>query len=394
MSRKSGISEIFIFRKIERGKGMKVLFTGGGTAGHINPAIAVADFIKREDPNAQILYVGRNNSLEEKLARKAGLDFEGITVSGLSRSMNLDGFIKNVKTAVNVVKALNQSKTILRKFKPDICIGTGGYTSGPVLWKAGKFGIPFIIHEQNALPGLTTKILAKKARKVMVCYEGAKEHLKSASVELTGNPVRSQIGAISKEEAKKILGFDSRPVIFSFGGSLGARKINEAVAELIYFSLKKQKFNHIHGYGRNGSKFRSLLEKKGINLKTKGLIIQEYIDDMGLKLAAADLVICRAGATSLSEIAFMGKPAILIPSPNVTENHQFHNASELSKIGAASMIEESELTGRTLVAEVNRIFSDENILKSYSENVKKTAKTDACKKIFSIISDTISKKES
>lgn len=370
---------------------MRIIFTGGGTAGHINPALAVADLVRKKEPDAQILYVGAKGGMEEDLVRKAGFDFKGITISGFSRRLSLAGIKKNLVTFKNIILASRQSKKIIDEFKPDICMGTGGYASGPLLKEAGRRNIPYIIHEQNAFPGVTTKLLAKKAAKIMLASAAAKKYFENSSkTEVTGNPIRSEINNWSKEEAKSKLGLDSKPVILSFGGSLGARKINEAVSDLISWSIKNNKYNHMHAFGRYGKWFKDCLKEKGVNSSdTDGLYIEEYIDDMPIRMAAADLVICRAGATTLSEIEAIGKPAILIPSPNVAENHQYHNAMELVNLNAAGIIEEKDLSGESLIKKVRELVENPKIMDLYCENLKKIAITNADEKIYSIIKSIV-----
>lgn len=369
---------------------MRIIFTGGGTAGHINPALAVAEFVRKKEPTAQILYVGAKGGMEENLVRQAGFEFKGITISGFSRKLSLSGIKKNVITLKNIFLASRQSRRILDEFKPDICMGTGGYASGPLLKEAGKRGIPFVIHEQNAFPGVTTKILAKKAKKVMLASKAAQKYFdKSCDVIVTGNPIRGDMGNFTKEEAKGKLGLDERPTILSFGGSLGARKINESVADLIAWSTKNNKYNHLHAYGKYGTWFKDLLREKGVNPDAKGLYIQEYINDMPLRMSAADIVICRAGAITLSEIEASGKPAILIPSPNVAENHQYHNAMELVNLRAAEIIEEKDLTGESLIKKVKNLVENNNLMEEFSKNLKKLAIVNADKRVYEIIKEII-----
>ncbi len=369
---------------------MRIIFTGGGTAGHINPALAVAEIVRKNQPDSKILYVGAKGGMEEGLAAEAGFDFRGITISGFSRKFSFSGLKKNIITLKNIFLAGRECKKILDEFKPDICMGTGGYASGPLLKEAGKRGIPYIIHEQNAFPGITTKILSKKAKKVMLASNTASKYFdKCRNVVVTGNPLRGKMKDFTQHEAKKILGLDSRPTVLSFGGSLGARKINESVAELIEWSVKNGKYNHLHAYGKYGTWFKDLLLKKGINPNGHGLYIQEYINDMPVRMAAADVVVCRAGAITLSEIEALGKPSILIPSPNVAENHQYHNAMELVNLNAADIIEEKDLTGGLLINKVEMLMEDENLRKEYTKNLKKLSVTDAGEKIYKVICDSV-----
>lgn len=371
---------------------MKIIITGGGTAGHINPALAVASFIKKNEPNSKILYVGAKGGMEEELVSKAGFNFVGINISGFCRRLDLKGIKKNFITLKNLFLSYGQSKKIINKFRPEICLGTGGYASGPVLKEAGRQGIPYVIHEQNAFPGLTTKILSKKANKVMLASEAARKYLdKSCKIEVTGNPVRSEIVRWTKGQAKRELNIDdNRPTILSFGGSLGARKINEAIIDLISWSVKNDLYNHIHAYGKYGYWFEDLLKEKGVNLKNyKGLYVKEYIDDMPIRMAAADIVICRAGAITISELEVLGKPAILIPSPNVAENHQYHNAMELVNLNAASIIEEKELTGEVLIKKTKELLDNQSLMGTYSKNLRAMSIDNADERIYSIICNTI-----
>ena len=366
---------------------MKILFAGGGTAGHINPALAVAGYIKKKSPDAEILYIGAKGGMEERLIPKAGFDFKGITVSGFKRSFSLSAIKSNLVTVKNAVTASAESKKIIQEFGPDICMGTGGYVSGPVIRAAAKLGIPTVIHEQNAFPGVTTKMLSKYVKRVMLAMPQAQKYLnESCRCIVTGNPVRGEILTADKEQSRKALGLDGRPVILSFGGSLGARKINENVADLIARSGKDGKYQIIHAYGQYGTWFPDLLREKGTDPdKCGNLDIREYIDDMPACLAASDLVIARAGAITLSEIQAQGKPAVLIPSPNVAENHQYHNAMAMVEAGAAVLIEEKDLTGQAVTETVDRLAGDETALLRYSENAKKLAITDANERIYSVI---------
>lgn len=374
---------------------MKIIFVGGGTAGHINPALALADYIKNKEPSTEILYVGAKGGMEENLVQKAGYKFEGITISGFSRKINFESLKKNMKTLKNILISSIESERILKNFKPDICIGTGGYVSGPFLRKAGKLKIPFLIHDSNSYPGITTKLLAKKAEKVLIINKEAKKHLpKNIQTEITGTPVRSKISAITKEEAYKKLNINPQnPTILSFGGSLGSKAINTAIASLISKHLDDTNFNFIHGFGKKQKLFKEILRKEKIDTENPRLIIKEYIDNMPECMAAADLVICRAGATTLSELQTSQKPAILIPSPNVAENHQYHNAMALVNENAASIIEEKNLNSEILFKEICKIFENGGeIAKKYSENLKRIAITDSCEKIYKIIINIVNQK--
>ena len=299
---------------------MRVLLAGGGTAGHINPALAIAGFIKQKKPDTEFLFVGNKGGMEETLVPQAGYDMKFIVISGFSRKLSPKGLVDNVKTVKRTITSSIDAKKIIKEFKPDICIGTGGYVSGPVIRAAAKLGV------------------------------------------------------------------DERPVVLSFGGSLGARKINEGVADLIARSGIDGRYQHIHAYGKFGKWFPDLLKEKGCDLeKADNLDIREFINDMDVCMAAADLVICRAGAITLSEIQALGKPAILIPSPNVAENHQYHNAMALVNAGAADIIEEKDLTGRLLMQKADNMLANPERLAEYAKNARKTAITDANERIYSVI---------
>lgn len=365
---------------------MKILLAGGGTAGHINPALAIAGYIREKRPDTEFLFIGNKDGMEQRLVPQAGFKIESIIISGFKRSFSPKNMLENVKTVKRTFSSSNKAKKIISEFKPDICIGTGGYVSGPVIRTAAKMGIPCIIHEQNAFPGVTNKMLAKSVKKVMLAVPDAKKYFEKADVVITGNPVRGEILTADKEKSRHELGLDSRPVILSFGGSLGARKINEAVADLVARSGKDGRYQHIHAYGSYGEWFPSLVKDKGTDIeKCDNLDIRPYIDNMSVCMAAADLVICRAGAITLSEIQAMGKPAILIPSPNVAENHQYHNAMALVNRGAAQIIEESQLSGELLMKKADKMLIDPENLDKISENSKKMAIIDANERIYSVV---------
>lgn len=366
---------------------MRIIFAGGGTAGHINPALAVAGYVREKQPDAEILYVGAIGGMEECLVKQAGFNFRGIKISGFSRKISIASLRKNIVTLKRVLTASVESKEIIKDFKPDICVGTGGYVSGPILRKAAQMGVPIIIHEQNAFPGVTTKMLSHKADYVMLAIEQARKFFdKKCNIVVTGNPIRKEIISASQKEARAKLKLDGRPVILSFGGSLGARKVNEAVLELMANTAKNDEFQHIHAYGQYGKWFLPKLEEKGVKASEhSNFDIREYINDMPNCLAAADLVICRAGAITLSELQAQGKASILIPSPNVAENHQYHNAMALVNNRAASIVEEKDLTGEVLIKKVRELLSQPELLREYQQNAKKMAICDANERIYSII---------
>ncbi len=370
---------------------MKVLFAGGGTAGHINPALAVAGYLRETQPGVQILYVGAKGGMEETLVPAAGFEFRGIAVSGFQRKVSLRNVGKNAAALARLLTASAGARRILREFGPDLCMGTGGYVAGPVLREAARLGIPTVIHEQNAYPGVTNRLLSKRADRTLLAVADAQKYLPpSARCVLTGNPVRQEVLRAKRDESRAKLKLDRRPLILSFGGSLGARRINEAAADLLAESAKSGRFQHIHGYGRWGKWFPDLLKQKGVDPALHPeLDLREYIADMPECLAAADLVICRAGAITLSELQAQGKPAILIPSPNVAENHQYHNAMAMVRRGAAAILEEKDLTGPALCRMVRDLFARPETLRSLGENARKMAITDASERICKVMREVL-----
>ena len=363
---------------------MRVLFTGGGTAGHINPALAVAGYLKSKEPDAQILYVGNRGGMEERLVQRAGYDMAFITISGFQRKLTPKNILRNFQTVGRLFTSIGESKKIISDFKPDVCVGTGGYVSGPVIREAAKMGVPCVIHESNAYPGVTTKMLSKDVKAVLLAVPDAKKYFDSSvNCVITGNPVRGEVLAAEREASRKALGLDSRPLVLSFGGSLGASALNRAAAYMLAESAKEGRYQHIHGYGSHDQTFLSELKALGLDQKSSPQIrLLEYIDNMPQCLSAADLVIGRAGAMTLTEIEAKAKASILVPSPNVAENHQFHNAMALVRRGAAEIIEEKDLTGEVLWKKVEKILCDPGRLKSLGENAGKMEIIDANQRIY------------
>ena len=363
---------------------MKVLLTGGGTAGHINPALAVAGHLKAKEPDVEILYVGNRGGMEERLVGRAGYKMALITISGFQRKLTPKNIVRNIQTVGRVFTATAEAKRIIRDFAPDVCVGTGGYVSGPVVREAAKLGVPCVIHESNAYPGVTTKMLAKSVKTVMLAVPDAKRYFDaSVNCVVTGNPVRGEVLAAEREASRKALGLDERPLVLSFGGSLGASALNRAAAYMLAQSARGKAFQHIHGYGAHDQRFLSEVRELGLHVEENPQIrLLEYIDNMPQCLSAADLVIGRAGAMTLTEIEAKAKASILIPSPNVAENHQFHNAMALVRRGAAEIIEEKNLTGEALWKKVETILSDPDRLRSLGENAGKMEVADASERIY------------
>lgn len=372
---------------------MKVLFTGGGTAGHINPALAAAGYLRQKEPDTQILYVGNKGGMEERLVAKAGYEIRTIHISGFQRKLTPKNLVRNAQTVVKVFTSTAEAKKILREFGPDVCVGTGGYVSGPVIREAAKLGIPCVIHESNAYPGVTTKMLAKSVKTVMLAVPDAKKYFDpSVNCVVTGNPVRGEVLAAEREASRKALGLDERPVVLSFGGSLGASALNRAAAYMLAQSAKEGRYQHIHGYGQHDEKFLEECAEFGLDVKANPQIrLLEYIDNMPQCLSAADLVIGRAGAMTLTEIEAKSKASILIPSPNVAENHQYHNAMALVNRGAAEILEEKDLSGKALWKKVSRLLDDPERLRSLGENAGKMEILDANERIYRVIKGAAAK---
>lgn len=369
---------------------MRVLLAGGGTAGHINPAIAIAQYIRSQEKDAQILFAGTPKGMEAELVKKAGFSFTPIQVGGFRRSFSFDNILHNMKSLYWLLTSSRAAKKIVQGFQPDLVIGTGGYVSGPVVLAASRLGVKTAIHEQNAFPGVTNKLLAKKVDRVLLAVEEAKNHLDpGVKYEVVGNPVRESVIFKSKEQARRELGLDDKVCILSFGGSLGARIINRAAADLIEWNYLDPKVNHIHGYGRQGKElFPEMLKERGVTL-TPDLPIscREYIDNMDTCLAAADLVICRSGAITLSELEATGKASILIPSPYVAENHQYHNAMVLVDHDAALLIEEEKYDKDDFISMVENLYLNKQKLAQLGKNASKLAILDTAKRIYDIMTN-------
>ncbi|MEG0339194.1 MAG: undecaprenyldiphospho-muramoylpentapeptide beta-N-acetylglucosaminyltransferase [Oscillospiraceae bacterium] len=339
---------------------MRILFAAGGTAGHINPAIAIAKYMKERNSEYEIFFAGRKRGMEYKLVTEAGFPFYDIEVNGIQRRLTPHNIARNFVALYHLALATGRANKILDEVKPCLVIGTGGYVSGPVLRAAQKRGIKTAIHEQNAFPGVTNKILAKNADIVFAAMPDAIEKLGAEDkTVVVGNPVRQEVFEADRYAARAAIGAnDGQVVILSFGGSLGAERINEMIAPLAAWHIKNRDFIHIHATGSiEKDIFNKMAVDYGIN-NDKHFIIKEYISNMPELLSAADLVISRAGALTLAEISAAGKASVLIPSPNVAENHQYYNALALEKLGAAKVLEEKDLNADKLIAIVDELTAD------------------------------------
>lgn len=372
---------------------MKFLFATGGTAGHINPALAVASYIRDNYKDAEIMFIGTADHMESRLVPNAGFAFKTIEINGFKRSFSPKAIVANVKTVFKLVKSEQESKKIIRDFAPDVVIGFGGYVSGPVLQEAAKLHIPCCIHEQNAYPGITNKQLAKQVDRVMLTVEDAAKHLDCKNEPtVTGLPVRGELLNKSKKSAREELSVpDGKYLVLSFGGSLGAAPLNDSMFDILLRHADDGSVYHIHSVGTNGAEYLDKFVEKGFErvsdtVVRKGTVeVRKYIDNMDVCMAAADLVVGRAGASSLSEIEAMGKASILIPSPYVAENHQFHNAMALVNRNAARIIEEKDLTAESLSNMIDSLLSSQEQLFEIEKNAKSMAVLDSRERIADII---------
>ena len=372
---------------------MNFVFTCGGTAGHINPAIAIANEMRLRHPDCKVLFIGAVGHMEEKLVPQAGYELRTLPGSGLSRKKTLAGLKQNIHAVNCVLQAVSACKKIFQEFRPDVIIGTGGYASFPALYAGSKMGIPTCVHESNAMPGVTTKMIAKRASRVLVAFEESVRYYdRPEKVEVVGMPVQQEFLYSDKASARKALGLGEKPIVLSAFGSLGAKHMNELMAELM--CLEKEAgypFHHIHATGGFGWEWMpELLQKDGLDLKhTPSIDMREYIYDMPVEMAAADVVISRSGAATCNEIAISGTPSILVPSPNVTNNHQEHNARVLSDKDAAVTILEKDCTARLLFDEISRLLSDPERRENMSKTLKTMVRADSTQRICDIVEELI-----
>ncbi len=373
---------------------MKFVFTCGGTAGHINPALAVAGRLRELLPDSEMLFIGAEGKMEMELVPREGYRIEGLKITNLSREHSLSGIAHNLDTLKNVAVSLHEAKKLIREFKPDAVIGTGGYVCYPVLTAAHELHIPTFVHESNAVPGLTTKMLAEHVDRVLVGFEDSRRYYKHPDrVEVTGTPVRGEFGCETKEQAKAELGIPAgEKLVVSVWGSLGAGHMNEVMTELIPMLDGRQGFRLLHAAGsRYYTGMAAKLGETAPDMAEHGVELREYIYDMPRVMTAADLVMCRAGASTISELCYMGKPVIIVPSPNVTNNHQEKNARVLEEAGGAKVLLEGEFDAQSLLADVKELLADDEKLKAMSAAMTSLAAEDATERICGIILDTVHK---
>lgn len=355
---------------------LRVIISGGGTGGHIFPALSIADALRRE-ADAEILFVGAENRMEMERVPAAGYQIEGLPVAGFDRKRPW----RNIAVLLKLWRSMRKAKRLVRQFRPDVAVGVGGYASGPVLKAAQKAGIPTLIQEQNSYAGVTNKLLARKARRICVAWPGMERFFPAQAIVMTGNPVRSALlsGKLSQEEARNRFGLNpEKPTLLSVGGSLGALTINESMAQGLHRLVEAG----VQVIWQTGKAFeqQALQAAKGL----KGVVVAPFITDMAAAYAAASLVVSRAGASSISELELLAKPAILVPSPNVAEDHQTKNARALSSRGAAVLIPDAEAR-QSLVSEALRLIFSPDELRDMSRNAAALALTGSDSKIASIV---------
>ena len=366
--------------------GMKFLFACGGTGGHINPAVAAAQRLTALMPDSGCLFVGASDNMEMELVPREGFPIRGIQVGNLHRSMKPSEMLHNLRSAGMVFTSIRAAKRIIREFQPNVVLGTGGYVCFPVLRAASMLGIPTVLHEANAYPGLTTRMLEPHTDRMLVAFEEGKNGYRHPEKVLTvGMPIRAGFREQDRETARRKLGLDERPFVLSFGGSLGAKKLNEAVAVLAAENEKTGRFRLLHATGGGDEGMKTMTER----LKALGVTapkyseFRPYIYDMPQVMAAADLLICRAGASTLGEVCAVGRAAILVPYPHATGNHQEKNAGVLVSAGGASLLRDADCTPEALIQEVNRLCADPVLLREMGARLKALDRPDSLDRIVS-----------
>lgn len=351
---------------------LRIIISGGGTGGHIFPAVSIADAIRRKRPDARILFVGAEGRMEMQRVPAAGYDIKGLPVAGFDRK----NLLNNVGVLLKLMRSRKMAREILNEFKPQVAVGVGGYASGPTLNVAGAMGIPTLLQEQNSYAGVTNKLLAKKAHRICVAYDGMERFFPKERIIFTGNPVRQNLlSAPGREEAVKSFGLDSeKRTLLIVGGSLGARSLNESVLNNLHLIRQQTEVQFVWQTGKfYSNEIRETLAQRG---KPDNLVVTDFIADMAAAYAAADLVISRAGAGSISEFCLLGKPVILVPSPNVAEDHQTKNAQALVQKDAAIMVADAEAR-RTLLPMAINTAMDKKLLARLADNIRLLARPNA-----------------
>ena len=369
---------------------MKVIFTCGGTGGHINPAIAVAKVLKQRRPDTEILFVGAKGEMEEQLVPREGFRLETLEISSYERKLTPKNIVHNLKALYRVYSSRRKANRIIASFQPDVIVGTGGYASYPMLRQGAQKGVPTAVHEANAMPGLTTRMVADSAASIMVCFEDSKAHYKHPErVEVVGMPVREEFIYTKRADARKRLGIpENALLVISAWGSLGAREMNRKIAQFIAREASDgTPFYHVHATGSFGWKWMpGLVKELGVELSEHPRIdLREYIYNMPDLMAAADLMISRAGASSLNEIAAAGVPCIIVPSPNVTDNHQEKNARVLERRGAAVVLREADCTGDSLYEAAKVLVQDKERCAKMRSALQGLAVVDSAERIYETV---------
>lgn len=366
---------------------MRLYITGGGTGGHVTPGLAIARYFEHKHPDTVVRFAGSARGIENKLVPREGYPLDAIEIIGMSRSLSPKGLAHNIKAAKLAVSAVSKAKKLLRQARPDCVIGCGGYASFAVVRAAQQMGIPTVLLEVNALPGKVTKMLSKKADRVLVCFEQAKEILGGGDkVVLTGAPVRGEILAADREKARARFGLTEKDqLVVSFWGSMGAKYMNEHMAGTIALECKNNvPYHHVHATGAAAREWLPRMAKEqGADLtQHPNIEVTEYIYDMADRLAAADLVVCRAGAATLGELCMLGRPALLVPSPFVAENHQEKNARALEKAGGCRVLLEKDASPQKLYHEMQMMLADRDRLQQMGRAATGLAAHDASEKIY------------
>lgn len=366
---------------------MRLYITGGGTGGHVTPGLAIARYFEHKHPDTVVRFAGSARGIENKLVPREGYPLDAIEIIGMSRSLSPKGLAHNVKAAKLAVSAVGKAKKLLRQARPDCVIGCGGYASFAVVRAAQQMGIPTVLLEVNALPGKVTKMLSKKADRVLVCFEQAKEILGGGEkIVLTGAPVRGEILAADRARARARFGLTEQDqLVVSFWGSMGAKYMNEHMAGTIALECKNNvPYHHVHATGAAAREWLPRMAKEqGADFEQHPNIeVTEYIYDMADRLAAADLVVCRAGAATMGELCMLGRPALLVPSPFVAENHQEKNARALEKAGGCRVLLEKDASPQKLYEEMQLMLADRSRLQQMGQAATSLAAHDASEKIY------------
>lgn len=368
---------------------MNVIFTCGGTGGHIFPAIAVAKLLRERRPDCKILFMGAEDGMETTLVPREGFELETVRISNFQRGISKDALEHNVEMFRNMKAAMKKAKKVIQNFQPDVIVGTGGYASFPALAEGAKLGVKTVVHESNAVPGLTTRMVERTADVIMVGFEESRQYYHHPErVRVTGMPVRDEFIYADRQKAREKMGLDERPLVVSYWGSLGAREMNKIIARFMKLECDDgEPFSHIHATGSFGWKWMpEFVKEQGVELSQHPSVdMREFIYDMPDVMAAADLVICRAGAATISEICASATPCIMVPSPNVTDNHQEKNARVMERGGAAVVLREAECSGEVLYRTAKELLCDKERLSAMRKAAAAMAPVDAAERIYETV---------